>query len=107
MDHRTDWRSRVALALNDKGYDTACSTLAHAMEDGTLSGDEFASPRAARGWAAVLVGTPDYGQNDTETDCIDALTNVLHYAALSGCDVERVLRLAQGHFDAEQHDDDF
>lgn len=54
--------------------------------------------RAAFGLAAVEAGTPDFGQNDGNTDAVDAIANILHHIEEAGGEVEVALGVALGHY---------
>jgi hypothetical protein len=82
-------------------------TVADAMQGighGTLACLTPSDRRSMYGFAAVMAGTPDYGQNDPATDCVDALTNVLLYAYRIGADVDALIGSAVDHFEAERND---
>lgn len=99
MIHQNDNRDRVKLALGHYGYDTACANHLRNMEGRAT----YDLRRAGYGQAAVLAGTPDFGLNDDETDCVDALANLLHYAdRIVGADIDRLIGTARMHFDAER-----
>jgi len=53
------------------------------------------------GQMAVAAGTPDYSENDEETNVVDALANVFHYAASKGFDVAHLVDRAFDHFETE------
>lgn len=56
--------------------------------------------RATYGEAACDAGDPD---DDTiESHVIDALTNILHYAAREDVDIDKVLRVAHRHYIEEK-----
>lgn len=58
--------------------------------------------RAGYGLAALEHGTPDYSQNDGQTNVVDTLANIMHY-----CDTdddlsfEEALLSARGHYSVE------
>lgn len=56
---------------------------------------------AAHGRLAVLAGTPDWEYNDAQTNLVDALANLMHYAQVTGLDFDEALDWAQEHFTAE------
>ena len=49
--------------------------------------------RAVYGAAAIAVGSPDVGRNDTMTDAVDAIANIL-LAVHAACDTDRSAREA-------------
>jgi hypothetical protein len=57
--------------------------------------------RQHNGGAAVRAGTPDYGSNDPQTDLMDALANVMHYASAAGLDFDGAVDRAREHFEHE------
>lgn len=57
--------------------------------------------RAAYGECALKAGTPDFGQNDRQTDLGDTLSNLLHYARLMKLHWLDAARMANIHFEAE------
>jgi hypothetical protein len=84
--HNRHHRERVVLALQRVNYDSFISEMEHAMSGQppphlrTNTDPEQRQKNIAWGFAAVLVGSHDYGQNEPETDCADALASILHYA---------------------------
>jgi hypothetical protein len=58
--------------------------------------------RRAFGYAAVVAGAPDWDADDEQTTTVDALANMMHWAATrSGVDFEQALDSARLHFAAE------
>lgn len=75
--------------------------IAGRMEPEELTGEER-DHRASYGARAVEVGTPDYGQNDDQTDLTDTLANLMHHADRHPeLDFASALESASGHFHAE------
>lgn len=58
--------------------------------------------RAAFGARAVETGTPDFGQNDPQTDLVDALVNVMHHCTRDGLDFAAACGSAERHYLAEK-----
>jgi hypothetical protein len=54
-----------------------------------------------RAQAAIEAGSPDFGMNDPQTDLVDVLTNLLHWADDRSVDFAHALVLAEGHHENE------
>lgn len=55
---------------------------------------------------AVRAGSPDYAENDHETNLVDALANILHWADCYNVEVDDALRIARMHHETERAEED-
>lgn len=58
--------------------------------------------REIRGGDAVRAGSPDYGQNEPQTDVVDALANIRHHCEAHGLDFDAAAASAARHVEAER-----
>lgn len=57
--------------------------------------------RAAYGAEAIKSGAPDALSNDSKTNAVDTMTNIMHFCNQHGVSFDDIARIANNHFEVE------